>query len=307
MTTAWDDLPEWGERLGKSRDDFLAILNYYDTNGRILVQEVVSRLRRLADPPGYHARAAVKAAEELESAIKNFGNLRITLMMNVGFVGMATTGVVDSLQLHYLASLGRVSLRIEPGQGPLDAVQQYSQDLKDTSERSATEASDIARLVCAQAIDAFNAARQVVLLRMLFLVKFLDATNPPESVTSSEGKSYAIGAIRDATATEAIFLAGEEALKRIGIEAVGQVPVVSIVASLAKIILDVRKEVKHFNERQALWARIVNDPYRRNVAEEALDYADYVREDDEAIRKVSQSLADETRQLMEMSSCLLKS
>jgi hypothetical protein len=307
MTTAGDDLSEWGERLGKSRDDFLAILGYYDTNGHILVREVVSRLHRLADPPGYHARAAVKAAEELELAIENFGNLRINLMVDAGFVGFAATGVVDSLQLKYLASLGKVSFRIEPGQAPGEAAQRHIQDLKETSERSVTETSAIARLVAAQAIDAFNAATDVVQLRMFSLVKFLDATNPPESVTSSEGKSYEIGAVRDAAATETIFLAGEEALKRIGVEVVGQVPVVSIVASLAKIILDVRKEIKHFNERQALWARIIDDPYRRNVAEEALDFADYVREDDEAIHKMSESLADEARQLMEMSRYLLKS
>src|SRR5437764_10739316 len=123
MTTPFDDLPELGQQLGQSINDFKAVLNFYDTNGRVLVQEVVSRLRRLEDPPGYHARAAIKAAEELESAIENFGNLQITLMTNAGFVGMAATSIVDSLQLKYLSSFGKVSLKIPPGQDPGKVIQ----------------------------------------------------------------------------------------------------------------------------------------------------------------------------------------
>jgi hypothetical protein len=305
MAASFDDLPELDIQLKQAVDDLLAILNFYETKGRILVQEVVSRLRRLADPPGIHARAAVKAAEDLESAIESFSILQVGLMANAGFVGMAANSVANSLQVNYLTSIGRVSVHIEPGQDLLKSVLQYSQDLKDTSEQSAAQVLAIARMVGAQAIDAFNAVTDVVLLRLFFLVKFLDATNPPESVTDSKGKTYVIE-LRNATATESIFFAGEEALKRLGIELVGQVPVVSIVTSLAKIVLDVRKEVKHFNEKQALWQEIIQAPYKRNVAEEALDYAEDISKDDEAIRQLSESLADAARQLSAMSTQVLR-
>ena len=305
MATSFDDLSELDTQLKQAVDDLLTVMNLYDTNGRILVQEVVSRLRRLTDPTEPHARAAVKAAEDLESAIKSFSILQMGLMANAGFVRMTANSVANSLQVNFLASLGKVSVHIEPGQDLLRAALQYSQDLKDTSEQSAAQVSAIARMVGAQAIDAFNAVTDVVLLRLFFLVKFLDATNPPESVTDSKGKTYVIE-LRNSTATESIFLAGEEALKRLGIELVGQVPVVSIVASLGKIALDVRKEVKHFNEKQALRQEIIQAPYKRNVAEEALDYAEDVSKDDEAIRQLSESLADAARQLSAMSTQVLR-
>jgi len=129
MATSFDDLSELDTQLRKAVDDLLAVLNLYDTTGRVLVQEVVSRLRRLADPPDIHARAAVRAAEDLESAIESFSILQIGLMTNVGFVHMAAKSVANSLQVNYLASIGKASVHIEPGQDLLKAVSQYFEDL----------------------------------------------------------------------------------------------------------------------------------------------------------------------------------
>lgn len=348
MATPYDDLPELDEKLRQSINNLQVILNIYDTNGPVLVQEVVRRLRQLEDPPGYHAEEAVEAAEELESALKKFQILRLGLMTSVLSMRLTMDSAIFSLKIHFLNSAAKDSLSIKPDQmsemlqtvgqyllhlkdeiersaedtsanhspsiepdqnvsEALEALEQHGQHLKDSVEQSAEDTSAIAKLVGSLAIDAFNAATEIVTFRMIFLMNFLEATNPVKSITSSEGRSYEIGAVRNAVATETIIFAGEEALKRIGLEMVKQIPVASIVASLTTVIIDVRNEVRHFNEIRVLWEKIIQAPLKRNLAEEALINAKRIRKDDEHIRQASQSILNTAQRLDELTNLLLKS
>jgi hypothetical protein len=304
LTTPWADLPEWNARFSQSTAKFLDSLHSYHDYGGTLKDEVVERLRRLADPPGYFPEDSVQAAGELEDALDHFAVLQFRLTSNMALIKMAVDMAVDALKLRILRSV--TNIPFPQGKSFPDVALQYPADVRNAIEQSGQEVSDIARMVVAVVIDAFDASTDVVQLRIVFLRKFLDATDPPRSIPGLDDTSYK-KITRDAAANETLLAAGEVALDHLRLEWARHVPIATIVASLASLALDVRKEVKELQEKQALWQQILDAPYRRNVGDEARDGARRIRKDDEAIDRLSQSLNATLQKLLELIQVLLDS
>ncbi len=297
----WEDLPEWEARFNRAIANFVESLHRYDTYGGPFKDEVVERLRRLADPPGIFPDDSVQAARELEAALKRFRTVQFLLTSKLTTIKIATGMAANALQLRFLSSLMHVTFSL--GENPLDAVEQYQADLRNAIEQSSQEVSDIARLVLGLAMSAFDAAADVIQLRIIFLRTFLDATDPPRSVPGVDDKTYAI-ITRDAAANEALLTAGELALDRLRIEWARHIPLATILASLASFVLDVRKELKHLQDKRALWQQTIDAPYHRNTGDEARVGATRIREDDEAIERLLESLNGTFEKLMELAQVL---
>jgi hypothetical protein len=181
---------------------------------------------------------------------------------------------------------------------PAEAISQYLGNLKNESDTQSELGVELTTAIGFQAIEAFDSASDLLTLRMYRLLAYLQATDPPQEITGSQGRTYKIPAARDAIAREAAFTSVEEALKRIPTEFAGQLPILSIAVSIGRIATDVRSEIKAMDERRALWEKILNDPWKRGPDDATFDGLEDVRKDDRDLRELSRSLTEYATNLL---------
>jgi hypothetical protein len=274
----WDDLPEYDARLNQAVDRFLDSMKSYDTYGVVLKGKVVERLRRLADPPDRFPEDSIQAAAELEAALNAFPTVQFRLTNKAVLIKHGVGHAGGALQLYFLQAVTKL-------------VQQNQADIVAATMHKAQTAAETAKTVAELAIAAFDAATAVVRIRIAFLRRFLEATDPPGSVPGIDDKTLTEIA-REAAANEVLLTAGEVALDHLRLEWARHVPIATIFASLASFALDVNNEVKNLNEKRALWKQVLDAPYHPNVGDQARRDAKRIREDDEAVEHLFKSLND---------------
>jgi hypothetical protein len=258
-------------------------MDSYDTYGVALKGNVVERLRRLADPAHGFPDDSVQAAAELESALDAFPLVQSRLTNNMALIKVAVGQVGGALEISFLRST-------------LELIGKNQPDHLAASKQNAQAVSDTAKIVVGIAVAAFDAATAVVRIRVAFLRRFLEATDPPRSVPGIDEETLREIAAEPA-ANEVLLKAGEVALDHLRLEWAEHLPIASIFASLASYVLDVNKEVRNLNEKRALWKQILDAPYRPNAGDEARRGAQRMREDDEAIEHLFESISDTVQAL----------
>jgi hypothetical protein len=287
------------ERWREARDGLLGVLDLYSQNGPWLIEDVIEGLVDATDPSRELSTRAVLAAGKMQAELRTFLQLRASATMALADLTLATEQLSLTLALRLwdrattVNSTGAVPNHL--------ALSSYIRHFKSQLDSGYAEFEPILNFAVAQMADVLSAVEDLVAQRLLLMLNFLKSIEAPEEVVGEKG-TYRIETIASSTFTETLFEGATEAAKRLPIEVAGQVPILSALASLLRLTIDVREKLEAIDERRALWQKIWSLKMGRGISDEILDSLDWINEDDVLLRSLSNKISEIATQLTFVSS-----